>query len=173
MASIVALYEQSPYWVWLALAALFVVMALITGARSLIWPSVAAAVVAGAGIANMHLAPPAEIALFIAITLAAYLAPRRMAPAPTAQVPGMDEIAPVAPKSGRREMGTVDRTGRLVGRIGRTTSEFANGVGRVWIEGAEWAAELEGHEDDLPPEAPVRITRVIGGVRLQVRALTA
>jgi len=88
-------------------------------------------------------------------------------------VPGMDEIAPVAPKSGRREMGTVDRTGRLVGRIGRTTSEFANGVGRVWIEGAEWAAELEGHEDDLPPEAPVRITRVIGGVRLQVRALTA
>jgi membrane protein implicated in regulation of membrane protease activity len=80
-----------------------------------------------------------------------------------------EDIAPLP--ASKHEMGTVDRTSRLVGRIGRTTSEFSNGVGRVWIEGAEWAAELETGEDGVPPEAPVRVTRVLGGVRLQVQGL--
>ncbi len=42
----------------------------------------------------------------------------------------------------------------------------------MWIDGAEWAAELDG-DDELPPETPVRVMRVTGAVRLQVRSLTA
>ena len=74
-----------------------------------------------------------------------------------------DVAAPVA---------CADRTGRLIGRIGRTTGEFANGVGRVWIDGSEWGAELDS-EEILPPETPVRVMGVTGGVRLQVRGLMA
>jgi membrane protein implicated in regulation of membrane protease activity len=57
--------------------------------------------------------------------------------------------------------------------IGRTTGEFVNGVGRVWIDGAEWGAEIATGEDDLPEGAPVRVVKVIGGIRLQVHGLNA
>jgi membrane protein implicated in regulation of membrane protease activity len=66
-----------------------------------------------------------------------------------------------------------DRTARLIGRIGRTTSEFINGVGRVWIDGAEWSAEIDAGDYGLPADAPVRVLGVAGGIRLKVQALTA
>ena len=153
MATVLALYQQAPYWAWLGLAGVFVVVALVTGARVLIGPVLAAAVLASLGLMNIHMAQSAETALFLVAHVQGFSEPGRSKP----------------PK--KMEMGTVDRATKLVGRIGRTTSEFANGVGRVWIEGAEWAAELESGEDMMPPEAPVRVTRVIGGVRLQVQGL--
>jgi len=169
MSTLMALYVQAPYWVWLGTAALFVVLALVTGVRSLVWPVLAAVVVAAVGLFGLHLPPTAEVALFLALTTLAFIVPKWMTTPHSAKVPGLE----VRRTGGGRphEMGTVDRTSRLVGRIGRTTSEFANGVGRVWIEGAEWAAELESGEDGVPPEAPVRVTRVVGGVRLQVQGL--
>jgi membrane protein implicated in regulation of membrane protease activity len=110
------------------------------------------------------------VALFLALTTLAFIVPKWMTTPHSAKVPGLD-IGRSRTGGKPHEMGTVDRTSRLVGRIGRTTGEFANGVGRVWIEGAEWAAELESGEDGVPPEAPVRVTRVVGGVRLQVQGL--
>ena len=47
MATVLALYQQAPYWAWLGLAGVFVVVALVTGARVLIGPVLAAAVLAG------------------------------------------------------------------------------------------------------------------------------
>ena len=170
MTTLLALYQQAPYWVWLAVAGVFVILALVTGVRALLWPVLAAVAVAALDLTDVRLALSAEVALFLALTVAAFIVPRWVTTPRSYKVAGMDdEMAP--PKRGAREMGTVDRTSRLVGRIGRTTSEFANGVGRVWIEGAEWAAELESGEDGVPTEAPVRVTRVIGGVRLQVQGL--
>lgn len=170
MATLLALYQQAPYWAWLALAGVFIVVALVTGARVLIGPVLAAAVLATIDLMNIRMALTAEAALFLAIVLVTYIAPRWFSSPKVAHVQGFE--APRRSKPPKKlEMGTVDRATRLVGRIGRTTSEFANGVGRVWIEGAEWAAELESGEDMMPPEAPVRVTRVIGGVRLQVQGL--
>ena len=170
MSTLMALYTQAPYWVWLATAGLFVVLTLVTGVRSLVWPVLAAVAVAALDLFGLHLPPTAEVALFLALTTLAFIVPRWMTTPHSAKVPGMD-VRRMSGGGKPHEMGTVDRTSRLVGRIGRTTSEFANGVGRVWIEGAEWAAELESGEDMMPPEAPVRVTRVIGGVRLQVQGL--
>ena len=170
MSTLLALYTQAPYWVWLGTAGVFVILALVTGVRSLIWPVLAAVVVAGSDLFGMRLPPTAEVALFLALTTVAFILPKWMTTPHSANVPGLDVSRPRS--NGKpHEMGTVDRTSRLVGRIGRTTGEFANGVGRVWIEGAEWAAELESGEDGVPPEAPVRVTRVVGGVRLQVQGL--
>ena len=73
------------------------------------------------------------------------------------------------PKSIR--VGTPEYSARLIGRIARTTGRFANGVGRVWIDGAEWAAELGGGEDDLAPDTPVRVMRVVGAIKLEVCVL--
>ncbi len=170
MSTLEALYTQAPYWVWLGTAALFVILALVTGVRSLVWPVLAAVVVATLDLMGLRMPPTAEMALFLALTTTAFILPKWMTTPHSAKVPGLDLRQRT--KAGKpHEMGTVDRTSRLVGRIGRTTSEFANGVGRVWIEGAEWAAELESGEDGVPPEAPVRVTRVVGGVRLQVQGL--
>jgi hypothetical protein len=41
----------------------------------------------------------------------------------------------------------------------------------VWIDDAEWAAELDAGEEVARGE-PVRVVKVIGGVRLQVHPLT-
>jgi len=169
MSTLMALYQQAPYWVWLGVAGVFVIIALVTGVRSLLWPVLAAVVLAVMDLADIRLALSAEVALFLALTVAMFIVPKWLTTPRSAKVAGMESLS--SPRRGHREMGTVDRTGRLVGRIGRTTSEFSNGVGRVWIEGAEWAAELESGEDGVPPEAPVRVTRVIGGVRLQVQGL--
>ncbi len=170
MAILAALHDQAPYWVWLGVAGVFVILGLVTGVRTLLWPVLAAVSLAGIELVNVRLALSAEIALFLAMTVVAYTVPRWVTTARSAKVHGLGEHEDGPPRS-RHEMGTVDRTSRLVGRIGRTTSEFSNGVGRVWIEGAEWAAELETGEDGVPPEAPVRVTRVLGGVRLQVQGL--
>ena len=83
-----------------------------------------------------------------------------------AGVPDVDDRPSSGAISGRQ-----GQTARLTGRIGRTTSEFVNGVGRVWIDGAEWGAEIDSGEEDLPEGAPVRVVRVIGGIRLQVHGL--
>ena len=60
---------------------------------------------------------------------------------------------------------------RLVGRTARSTCDFANGVGRVWIENAEWAADLE-YADELPADHPVRVIGLAGALRLRVSPLT-
>lgn len=180
MRSFLDLYQQNPYWLWLAVGGLFVVLNLITGVGRLMWPSLAAAAVAAVGLVGGRADLPVEIGGFAFLTLVFLLLPRKIHNARSAYVANdMVEEEP-APKSRKakaakvepRQRGTMDRTGRLVGRIGKTSSEFANGVGRVWIEGAEWGADLESGEF-LHPDTPVRVTRVSGGVRLQVRALNA
>lgn len=60
----------------------------------------------------------------------------------------------------------------LVGQTARSLTEFSNGLGRVWIAGAEWGAELVSG-DALAPDAPVEVIGVSGGVRLRVRAVGA
>lgn len=174
MPSSVAFVQQNPYLVWLTVGGLFVLLNFITGFGRLMWPGVAAAAIAAVGMVGARMELGWEVGAFTAITLFFWLLPRKLHSPRSAYAPGIDDADEPAPaaRSALRQRGTMDRTGRLVGRIGKTTSEFANGVGRVWIEGAEWGADLE-HGEALQPDTPVRVVRVNGGVRLQVRALTA
>ena len=170
MATLEALYLQDPFWIWLGLSCLFVALNMATGSSVLMWPGIAAAVVAVIELTGLRLGLGVEAGVFAALCLAvlagAYVrSPRTVV---MAGIPAEDERPASGAASGRQ-----GQTGRLVGRIGRTTSEFVNGVGRVWIDGAEWGAEIDAGEDDLPEGAPVRVVRVIGGIRLQVHALSA
>jgi membrane protein implicated in regulation of membrane protease activity len=160
MAILQALYQQDPTWLWLSLASLFVALNLATGSGVLMWPAVAAAVVAALGLMGHRLGPIVEAGLFLGLSILM--------------------LAVVMARAGRSRgraaqagQGGLAQPARLIGRIGRASGEFANGVGRVWIDGVEWAAELDAAGDTLPAGQPVRITRVVGGAKLQVHPLQA
>ena len=175
MQTLYDLYLQNPFWIWLAVGAVFVALDIATGTGKLIWPAVAAAALAFINLAEVRLGLGMEVGLFLVasalgIVLTSGLHRRRPHASPDNTL--KTEKKPV-PTPEALESASQDRTGRLIGRIGRTTGEFVNGVGRVWIDGAEWGAEIDAGEDVLPAEAPVRVTGVTGGVRLQVRGLMA
>jgi membrane protein implicated in regulation of membrane protease activity len=169
MAALEALYLQDPFWLWLGAGCLFVSLNLATGSSLLMWPAVAAAVVATLELVGLRLGLTVEVGVFAALCLAAGAV--LVARIPRTEVAGGGDIAPYKP-AGKTAAGRQEQTGRLVGRIGRSSGEFVNGVGRVWIDGAEWGAELDSGEEVLPDGVPVRVTKVIGGIRLQVHALT-
>ncbi len=172
------LYIQNPFWIWLAVGAVFVALDIASGSGKLIWGGVAAAAIAFINLADVRLGAPVEIGIFALVAVGGVVvasAPWKSKPASSTS--RSEILKPVKKtKIARQDAEVVapaacaDRTGRLIGRIGRTTGEFANGVGRVWIDGSEWGAELDG-EEILPPDAPVRVMGVTGGVRLQVRGL--
>ncbi len=179
MPSVLDLYQQNPYALWLGVGVLLVLVNLITGMGRLVWPTIAAGAVASVSLVGAHVELPFEIVIFAVLTIFFLLLPRKLNAPRTAYIADDDAhevLEAKKPRRGKardeRPVGAMDRTGRLVGRIGKTTGEFANGVGRVWIEGAEWGADLESG-DYLHADTPVRVTRVSGGVRLQVRALNA
>jgi membrane protein implicated in regulation of membrane protease activity len=199
MSTLFALYLQNPFWIWMAFGALFVALDLAAGTGKLVWPAIAAALIALINLTGARIAPAGEIGLFIVLSVAGLalsfslgrhrgVKPARASipPSPAGEplplATGEPEILqpasasqttlrPTAPQA--FDPASRDRTARLIGRIGRTTSEFINGVGRVWIDGAEWSAEIEAGDYGLPADAPVRVLGVAGGIRLKVQALTA
>jgi hypothetical protein len=58
---------------------------------------------------------------------------------------------------------------RLVGQHGQTATLFEGGGGRVFVDGKEWSAELEG-PGPLAVGAKVEVVAVVGGARLRVKA---
>ncbi len=177
MQTLQDLYLQNPVWIWLGVGAVFVALDIASGSGKLIWAGAAGIFLAVVNMMEVRLGAAAEISLFTVCAVGGVViasAPwKRRASAETAKT---SQPAKDAPAKARRTdeplavFTCAERTERLVGRIGRTTGEFANGVGRVWIDGREWGAELDGQEA-LPQDVPVRILRVTGGVRLQVRGL--
>ena len=169
MAALAALYLQDPFWLWLGAGCLFVSLNLATGSSLLMWPAMAAAVVALLELVGLRFGLTVEVAIFAVLSLGAGAV--LVSRISRTEAAGSGQILRRPP--GRAASGRQDQTGRLVGRIGRSSGEFVNGVGRVWIEGAEWGAELDSGEEILPDGAPVRVTKVIGGIRLQVHALSS
>jgi len=140
-----------PFWTWIAIGGIFLIGELVTGSGWLLWPAGAAAVVA----VTTRLADIGwlwEIVLFaVAAILATYVGRRYLAAAPK----GRGDINDPAP--------------RLVGQHGEVARAFRDGVGRVFVDGKEWAAELDGG-GELAKSAKVEVIEIVGGARLKVRA---
>lgn len=150
MDALNGLWLTHPFWLWMALAALLLALEIATGSGYLLWPSGSAAVVAVLSFALPHSAP-IQWLIFAILTLVTTLAGRRFLPRNLATGPDIN-----------------DNTGRLVGHQGDATAAFHRGEGRVFIDGKEWAAVLQGG-DTVPAGAKVEVVAVEGS-KLTVRA---
>jgi len=170
MTTFQTLYLQAPFWVWLAAAACFLAANLASGRGELIWPAIAAVVVSMLKLLGLRVGLALDLPLFVALSGAGIWYGRKLPAPKPAKSPAQPDPTP-EPEAPPVRVGSREHSAMLIGRIARTTGRFANGVGRVWIDGVEWAAELGGGEDDLAPDTPVRVLRVIGAVKLQVGVL--
>jgi membrane protein implicated in regulation of membrane protease activity len=141
-------------WAWAAVGAALLAVEVAAGSGWLLWPAASAGVVAVVlGFAPLPL--PAAVLLFAALTIVSTVTARRYFPRRLAS----------------RARDINDNIARLMGREARVVSPFQHGAGRVFVDGKEWAAELEAGEG---PEVGARVTVVgVAGARLKVRGRPA
>ena len=146
-----AFFLANPFWTWAAIGGVFLIGELMTGSGWLLWPAGAAAVVAVVTQIT-GLIWPEEIVLFVVTAIVfTYLGRRFLRPAPK----GERDINALAP--------------RLIGREGEAAAAFKAGLGRVFVDGKEWAAELDSG-GDLAAKSKVKVLEILGGARLKVTA---
>jgi len=151
MDALASLYAAHPFWSWMAFAAVLLAIEVPTGSGYLLWPAAAAAIVALT--TGLRLGLPVELLIFAGLTIVSTVAARRFLPNPF-RIKGPDINDPHP---------------RLVGRHGQAATAFAAGRGRVFVDGKEWAAELEDG-GELAQGAEVKVTGLISGARLKVKA---
>jgi membrane protein implicated in regulation of membrane protease activity len=145
-----ALYNAHAVWFWLALAAVILAIELSTGSGWLLWPAVTAVAMAG-----LTFILPSNVAIHLLIyavlTIAVTVTARRYLPR---------NISGDGPDIN-------DNITRLIGARGEAASIFAEGRGRVHVEGKEWDALSE---DALIPGKPVQVLEVLSAASLRVKA---
>ena len=151
MNGLVEIFTDHALLAWMAIAAVLLTVELLTGSGWLLWPAGSAAVV-GALNAGPDQGLAAQAATFAALTAASTYAGRRWLGRRAHE--GHDPNDPMT---------------RLIGREGEAASGFEGGRGRVFIDGKEWAAELEG-EGPVARGGRVEVVALVGGARLKVRA---
>lgn len=141
-----------PFWIWLALGAVLLAIEVGTGSGYLLWPSAAGALIGVLALIGVMPEWPLQIVIFAVLTIVSTVMSRRYLHKPlSAKGPDIN-----------------DQKRALLGREGRVVRAFDGRDGRVFVEGKEWAAELEG-ADTAPQGARVQVTDVVGGARLKVR----
>jgi membrane protein implicated in regulation of membrane protease activity len=150
MASLADLYLAHPAWIWAGVAAALLAVEVAAGSGWLLWPAASAGVVAVVE-GFREISPAAAVLIFAVLTIVSTLTARRYVPRRLA--------------SHAHDIN--DNVARLIGHEGRVVTPFQAGVGRVFIDGKEWAAELEGGET-LDAGARI-VVAAVGGARLKVR----
>lgn len=125
MPGFLELFVVHPFWAWLAVGVVLLTAEAMTGTGWLLWPAVAAGVTSVAILTGRLAGPPVQVGLFAGLTLVLIATAR----------PWLSR----APK-----VDLNDRARRVVGQGGEARGDFVAGRGRVFVDGAEWAAELEG-----------------------------
>jgi membrane protein implicated in regulation of membrane protease activity len=152
MGELAGLYNTHPVWVWVVIGAALLAVEVVTGSGWLLWPAAAAGIVAAAvAFAGLDLSQAALVFALLTISLA--LLARRYLPKSLLRHPPHD---------------INDNIARLVGHQGQVVGAFQGRRGRVFIDGKEWAAELDGGEA-LEAGARVEVTGV-AGAHLKVRS---
>jgi len=150
MDGLMSFYAAHPFWVWLAVGAIFLAIEVATGTGWLLWPAASAGLV---GLLTLAVQPglPIELGLFAVLTIATtYFARRFLRPVLDAHNADLNDPAL-----------------RLVGRDGEALEDFANGKGRVFVDGKEWAAVAS---DGGAPAAGQKVSVVaVDGAVLTVR----
>jgi len=147
---LVGLYAAQPFWIWAGLAAAILAIEVISGSGWLLWASASAAATA-AVVGLTEISVPTALLVFALLTMASTLLARRYLP--------RQAVAPAGDIN--------DNVARLVGFEGAAVKPFSRGAGRVFIDGKEWAAELDDGET-LEAGESVKVVSVEGS-RLRVR----
>ncbi|WP_165190640.1 NfeD family protein [Caulobacter soli] len=150
MHGLMLFYVTHPFWVWLAVAAIFLAVEVATGTGWLLWPAASALLV---GLLTLVVAPglPIELGLFAVLTIAStYLARRYLRPVLESDSPDLN-----------------DPSLRLVGRDGEVLDGFTNGKGRVFVDGKEWAAVIQ--DGEAPAAGQKVLVVAVEGAVLTVR----
>ena len=151
MDALIDLHASQPYWIWLALGVILLAVEAAFSTEWLLWPAVAAGVVAVVTALGLPLGVLGEVLLFAVLTVAATLLSRRL----------IQRVNPSdAPDINARHT-------RLIGQRAQVVQGFVDGRGRVFVSGAEWVAEIE---DAAPQAGESVIVEGMDGPRLKVRA---
>jgi len=130
MDAILSVHAAQPWWIWLAIGVALLAVEAALSTEWLLWPAVAAGVVAVLTALGLRLGLGAETAIFALLTAGMTLMSRRL-------------IQRVNPND---STDVNDRSARLVGQQARVVEGFVAGRGRVFVSGAEWAAEMAAGE---------------------------
>jgi hypothetical protein len=152
MQSLLLIYESHPFWVWLAIGAVFLALEVPTASGYLLWPAASAGAVAVLTL-WLVLPPGYQLIAFAVLTIISTVVGRRLMPR---------HVHSDGPDISNRASG-------LAGRFGQAVAPFAAGQGRVFVDGAEWMAELEPGQAAPEPGARIEVVSVQGGGRLIVR----
>ncbi len=152
MTGLIDIFSSHALLGWFAVGAVLLIAELLTGSGWLLWPAGSAAVVA-----LMTLVTPLDLtgqaAGFALVTIATtYLGRRLVNRAARHHGHDPNDLGP-----------------SLIGRSGNVVGAFEGGRGRVFVDGKEWSAELEG-EATVPAGARIEVVALVGGARLKVRA---
>jgi len=151
MDPLIELHAAQPYWIWLALGVILLAVEAAFSTEWLLWPAVAAGVVAVVTALGLPLGLLGEMLLFAVLTVAATLLSRRL----------IQRVNPSdSPDINARDS-------RLVGQRAQVVQAFVDGRGRVFVSGAEWVAEIEGA---APLAGESVIVEATDGSKLKVRA---
>jgi len=153
MDAVGAFVFTHPFWVWLAIGAVFLAIEVATGSGWMLWPAAAAGVVGVVSLFVPRIGAGGDLALFALLTIVLTYIGRRTL---KKTAPGGADIN--------------DAHARLIGHRGSTSASFQGGLGRVFVDGKEWSARLDG-DGALAVGAPIEVTAVLSGARLEVRAL--
>ncbi len=152
MDAVMDIYTNQPFWIWLAIGVLLLAVEAALSTEWLLWPAVAAGVVAVLTALGLQIGFAGEVGAFAALTVVATLFSRRL-------------IQKVNPDD---KPDVNDRDARLIGHKARVVAPFVDGRGRVFVSGAEWAAEIEG---EGPPVGDSVIVEASVGSGLKVRLI--
>ncbi|CAN7217528.1 NfeD family protein [Brevundimonas sp. LjRoot202] len=151
MDALINLHAAQPYWIWLAIGVILLAVEAAFSTEWLLWPAVAAGVVAVVTALGLPLGVLGEVVLFAALTVLATLLSRRL----------VQRVNPSdSPDINARDS-------RLVGQRAQVVQAFVDGRGRVFVSGSEWVAEIEGA---APLAGESVIVEAIDGPKLKVRA---
>ncbi|MFN3931463.1 MAG: NfeD family protein [Brevundimonas sp.] len=152
MDTLVDLHAAQPFWIWLALGVILLAIEAAFSTEWLLWPAVAAGVVAVVTALGLPLGIVGEVLLFAVLTVAATLLSRRL----------IQRVNPSdSPDINARDS-------RLVGQRAQVIQAFVDGRGRVFVSGSEWVAEIDGA---APLAGESVIVEAMNGTRLKVRAV--
>ena len=150
MEALTDLHSTQPFWIWLAVGVVLLAVEAALSIEWLLWPAVSAGVVAVVTALGLPLGAVGEVALFAVLTIISTLASRRL----------IRRVNPGdSPDVNARDI-------RLIGQRARVVQEFVDGRGRVFVSGAEWAADIEGA---APPAGESVVVDQIDGPTLKVR----